>query len=184
MRKNEETIKKRYFEWMESIVIDDRYSKVPYKKLINYLHQMRFVYIFPMDSNRWSDGVNLRYRFGYIFDIEDAVISEYLDNKDCSILEMLIALSIRIEESIMSDSTYGNRVGQWFWNMILNLGLLSMTDDNFDPNYIDFVISRFENHEYNKDGSNGGLFIIHDRSKDMRSAEIWYQMCWALNEII
>lgn len=179
---NKKQIEDAYFDWMLGLVCEND-SKFPYNKLLHYLHAIEYVYVDPMDGNRYEDGIYLRYKFGYYREYDQQIIAAYLDVHSCSMMEMLIALSIRCED-IMDDPNYGDRVGQWFWNMITNLGLSSMTDDNFDPDYIDFVISRFENHEYNKDGSNGGLFIIHDRSKDMRSAEIWYQMCWALNEII
>ena len=43
------------------------------------------------------------------------MISAYLDNKTCSVLEMMIALAIRCEEHIMDDPDVGNRTGQWFW---------------------------------------------------------------------
>lgn len=38
-------------------------------------------------------------------------------------LEMIIALAIRLEEHIMDDPDIGNRTGQWFWDMIVSLGL-------------------------------------------------------------
>ena len=86
-------------------------------------------------------------------------------------------------EDIMDDPTYGNRLGQWFWNMIVNLGLGSMDDDKFDPGYVEYVIYRFLNREYEKNGK-GGLFTIRDTRVDMRKAEIWYQAMWYLNEFL
>lgn len=51
------------------------------------------------------------------------MIASYLDNRPCSVLEMIIALAIRLEEHIMDDPDIGNRTGQWFWDMIVSLGL-------------------------------------------------------------
>ena len=99
----------------------------------------------------------------------------------CSVLEMMIALSMRCEEQIMDDPDIGNRTGQWFWDMIDNLGLGNMSDSKFDSLYVDEVLQRFLNRDYKRNGE-GGLFTINRRGLDMRSVEIWYQMCWHLQE--
>ena len=96
---------------------------------------------------------------------------------------MMIALAIRCEEHIMDDPDIGNRTGQWFWNMIVNLGLGSMTDAKFDENYTNMVIERFLNREYERNGD-GGLFTVKHSRRDLRTVEIWYQMCWYLDEIV
>ena len=172
----------RYFNWMYRLVCNNRYAKGPsYQKLLRHLHEIDFTYTIPMDGNRWEDGIDLRYRFGYEEGYIQPMIASYLDDCSCSVLEMLIALSIRCEEHIMGDPNAGDRTGQWFWNMIVNLGLGSMNDIHYDENFVDKSISRFLNREYQKDGT-GGLFTVRRPGKDMRSAEIWYQMCWYLAE--
>ena len=182
MTKNE--LIKLYFKWMCSIVYDVRPSKKPsYKKLMRYLHSIEFRYILPMDGNRASDGEDLRYRFAYEERYEDAMIASYLDDRPCSVLEMMIALALRCEEHIMDDPDMGDRTGQWFWNMIVSLGLGSMHDDNFDEEYVDEVIERFMDRCYSFDGE-GGLFTIRDSYQDLRNVEIWHQMCWYLNDLL
>ena len=110
---------------MYQLVFDGRYSKrLSYRKLLRELHRIEFTYSIPMDGNRAEDGVDLRYRFGYENGYSSSMISVYLDNRMCSVLEMMIALAIRCEEHIMDDPDIGNRTGQWFWNMIVNLGLV------------------------------------------------------------
>ena len=182
MTKNE--MKKRYFDWMCRLVCDDkRVKKLSYRKLLSYLNTIDFVYILPMDGNRAEDGVDLRYRFGYDRGIDHAVIASYLDDHGPSVLEMMVALSVRCEESIMDNPEYGNRTSQWFWNMIDNLGLNHMTDNNLDEDYVDYRIDIFLNRKYDYNGS-GGLFTVKEPYSDMRTVEIWYQMCWYLNEIL
>lgn len=175
-----------YFKWMYGLVCDKkRYSKTPsYRRLLRYLNSIEFQYTIPMDANRAEDGMDLRYRFAYDCRYEDAMIAECLDDRPCSMLEMMIALALRCEEDIMIDPDFGDRKGQWFWEMIVNLGLGSMHDENFDEEYVDFVIERFHDRNYHPDGSNGGLFTVKDAPRDMRDVEIWYQMCWHLNEIL
>ncbi len=173
----------RYFDWMYRLVAGNRYSKQSYRKLFARLHGTEFIYLIPMDGNRAEDGVDLRYRFGRENSYSDAVIAALLNDRPCSVLEMMIALSIRCEEHIMDDPDIGNRTGQWFWNMIVSLGLGSMTDGRFDRAFVDRTIARFLNREYERNGR-GGLFTVSHCHRDMRSIEIWYQMNYYLNEVI
>jgi hypothetical protein len=148
------------------------------------LHETEFIYLLPNDRNRAEDGIDLRYRYAITHGYEDDydIILGYLSGP-CSVLEMMIALSIRCEENIMDDPNVGNRTGQWFWDMVVNLGLGSMLDDRFDKRIVDRVIERFLNREYEPDGK-GGLFTVRNCRHDLRHFEIWYQLCWYLDTIV
>lgn len=173
-----------YFEWLYRLVCNERYSrKLSYRRLMQRLHSIDFEYIIPMDGNRAEDGVDLRYRFGNEHNYESQMITSYLDDRPCSVLEMMIALAIRCEEDIMDNPDVGDRTGQWFWNMIVSLGLGCETDNNFDRIHVDKTIDRFLKREYEPDGQ-GGLFTIKYSDCDMRSIEIWYQMCHYMDTIL
>lgn len=91
-----------YFEWMCQLVCNERYSRrLSYQKLLRHLHNIDFQYMLPMDGNRAEDGIDLRYRFGYEKEYEGPMIASYLDNRPCSVLEMLIALAFRCEEHML-----------------------------------------------------------------------------------
>lgn len=170
-----------YFEWMSDIVCGDRFPEnVSYRKLLMYLHCTEFTFTIRKDINRAEDGVALRRRYTLAEYNED--LSLYLDGP-CSVLEMMLALAIRCEESIMDDSNLGDRTGQWFWGMITNLGLGGMTDDRFDRLVTDRIISTFLKRKYEPDGK-GGLFTIRHCKQDLRRVEIWYQLNWYLDSII
>lgn len=171
----------RYFEWMCQLVKDETKTEVSYRKLLYRMYETDFYYIVPMDENRESDGVDLRYRFGFECGVDNRRIASELDIRPCSVLEMMIALAIRCEESIMNDPEQGNRYYIWFWLMITNLGLLPMTDDKYNEKWVDTVIDIFLDREYEPNGS-GGLFIVEGRG-DLRKVEIWYQMCWYLGTL-
>ena len=171
-----------YFEWMFDLVCDGRYINISFRKLLMFLHDTEFIFFIQKDENRAYDGIELRRRFGLQKRYSQDYIDEYLFGP-CSVLEMMIALSIRCEESIMDDTEYGNRTGQWFWGMISSLGLSSMTDDMFNKQYATNVINRFLNREYEPNGK-GGLFTIRNCKDDLRNVEIWYQLCWYLDSII
>ena len=173
-----------YFEWLYQLVCDEKYSKrLSYRKLLGQLHSIPFSYLVSMDGNRAEDGIDLRYRFGYEQEHEPRLIAVYLDTEPCSVLEMMVALALRCEDHIMTDPDIGDRTGQWFWNMIVSLRLGHMNDTNFDKGIVTNSIQRFLNREYDRNG-NGGLFSVKTNQHDMRTEEIWYQMCWYLGEIL
>jgi hypothetical protein len=94
---------------------------------------------------------------------------------------MMVALAISCED-FMDDPQKGDRTGQWFWGMIVSLGLGSMTDDRFDGKYVEQTIYRFLSHDYEPNGQ-GSLFTIYSCKQDLRYVEIWRQMCWYLDSI-
>lgn len=164
-------------------IYDNRYSrKASYKKLLRHLDEVPFTYILEMDGNRAADGEDFRYRFGYENGYDDRLIATYLDDRPCSVLEMMVALAVRCEEHIMEDDDYGDRTGQWFWNMIVSLDLGTMTDRRYDEKYVDYVLERFLRREYKRNGE-GGLYTVHNPRVDMRQIEIWYQMHTYLEEM-
>lgn len=172
-----------YFEWLCSLIRDSKPMKhVSYRKLMQYLYKEEFIYVLPMDGNRYDDGINLRYRFGYEYNIEDPVIASCLDFP-CSVLEMMVALAFRCEEHIMYNPENGFMPGRWFWLMIQNLNLTKMYDSAFDEELVNSIIWRFLNRGYNSDGE-GSLVYIPNCQYDLRSMEIWYQMMRYLTEYL
>ena len=75
----------------------------------------------------------------------------------------------------------GNRVGQWFWNMIVSLGMAAMDDTRFNEERAEYIVVRFMNREYQPNGA-GGLFTLTHPVDDMRTIDIWYQLMRYLNE--
>lgn len=182
----DDEIRNEYFEWLYDCVCDKVFSRNnSFRKLLMYLHDIEFTFIIQRDINRADDGINMRYRFvishGYEY---EHIYDEIMDalSGPCSVLEMMIALAIRCEETIMDDPDVGDRTKQWFWGMINNLGLGSMIDECFDRNYVDQVINTFLNREYEPDGK-GGLFTVRHCDYDLRDIEIWHQLCWYLDSI-
>lgn len=177
----ENRIQNDYFKWLYDYVCKGRaHEKTSYEKLFMSLHQIEFIFSIQNDINRARDGVDLRYRFGMYYD-EDNVnyIMEILDGP-CSVLEMMVALAIRCEETIMDDPRYGDRTGQWFWNMMFSLGICHMTDEIFDRQMVEDKIYKFLDRDYAPDGK-GGLFYIKNSDDDLRDVEIWTQLCWYLD---
>lgn len=172
----------QYFDWMYQLVVDDRYSNKSYRKLFTRLHDTEFTYTIPMDGNRADDGIDLRYRFGREHGYGDPIIADILDNRPCSVLEMMTALAIRCEEHIMDNPDAGDRTAQWFWEMLVSLGLGDMDDGHFDRYHVDRVLERFLERGYERNGK-GGLFTVNN-GRNMPTTELWYQMNYHLSELI
>ena len=169
-----------YFNWLCELVCGDGYSEhLLRRELLRHLHQTEFTYILPMDGNRFEDGINLRYRFGDEIGYDARIITSYIDDRPCSVLEMMVALAARCEEQIMNDPTIGDRTGVWFWSMVGNMGL----DDDLDEDEINDILERFLNREYEPNGQ-GGLFTLEGWNRDLRRVEIWYQAMWYLDDIL
>ena len=183
----ENNIVNSYFEWLVDLVCGERFAKdISYNKLLTALHNIEFKYIIPNDMNRAEDGIDLRYRFAikhysrYVDEVDDIVNALF---GPCSVLEMLIALSIRCEENIMDDPAYGDRTRQWFWGMVRNLGIGAMMDERFDHDRVIEAVDKLINRTYEPNGK-GGLFTIKNCECDLRYVEIWRQLCWYLDTFV
>ena len=176
----EDRVRSDYFEWLYEIVCNGRFEgAISYRQLLIFLHDTEFIYFVPYDENRAAEGVALRYRYCLLHECEH--LESYLTGP-CSVLEMLVALAIHAE-NIMDDPTKGDRTSQWFWSMITNLGLGSMSDGNFNEWLVNDVITRFLERDYDSDGR-GGLFTVKNWNRDMRTAEIWHQLMANINSIM
>ena len=51
----------------------------------------------------------------------------------------------------------------------------------FDRDYVEDIVQKFLDRKYSRNGD-GGLFTVNRSRYDLRSVEIWYQMCWYLDE--
>ncbi len=54
-----------YFGWMAQVAISDYRRRDDYLMLLEHLDNINFTYSIPFDENRFNDGQDLRYRFGY-----------------------------------------------------------------------------------------------------------------------
>lgn len=170
-----------YFDWIYSTATSGIDIRPSYTKLFRKLFSTPFNYILAMDGNRYDDGIDLRYRFGYERGYSEMLIANYLDDRPCSVLEMMFALALRCEEHIMANPEIGNRVSIWFWDMIKSLGADAYWNSKYSEKDVNYILERFLNRQYDKNGR-GGLFTINKKRYDMRTTEIWEQAMWYLNE--
>lgn len=168
-------MREQYFEYICDLIG----GQGKYSDLLRYLFYTEFEYQIPRDGNREADGIDLRYQFGYANRIPSAQIASELDIYPCSVLEMMIALSLRVNSIV---SNFNEDAEFIFSSMIQSLHLDGQTDGNFNREYCDERMYIFLNREYESDGD-GGLVTLNDPPRDLRGAEIWDQVLWWLDEM-
>lgn len=165
---------KQYEEWLLN---EAKFRKRGYKKLIDQLHTTPFKTCIKMDKNRAGDGLYLRRRF-----CEETGMNEHaLDYYDgCHILEMLIALAIRIDDEYIGNPANPSPDG-FFWKMIVNLGLESYTDRRYDEDEVFDILIKWMTRIFKKNGK-GSIFPIKKPVEDQRKLQIWDQAMEYLSE--
>jgi hypothetical protein len=161
----------RYFEWLYSHIgpVNQKNPRHTFWSLAKQLYSKPFRVVVPRDTNRAEDGVCLRDQFIDLKGRED-IYPGWMD-LDCSVLEMLIALSDHL-----AFESYGE-VGDWFWKLMENLDISRFTDKLYNQNVadeVDEVLERVLTRSYSADGV-GGLFPLRYADRDQRRVEIWYQ---------
>lgn len=158
--------KNRYFVWISKLANP---YKGPYSLLLNYLFDKEFIWDHSIetDANRASDGTNLRWL--YSNDTGD----DYQIDKPASVLEVMLALSIRVESMISNPRE--QHPEHWFWVMIDNLGLQQMTDPLFSKDQVDETVTNWMNRSYDSSGR-GGAFPLAYSKDDQRMTPMWEQI--------
>lgn len=168
----------KYLDWLTRIVwLPNVFRGVSYHRFFNFLFNAPFVPSNEMDQARMNDAIDLRYSFADEIGLPYQVLEHDISTQttQCSMLEMMIALAKRIEDHIMADNEFGDRTGQWFWEMVMSLGFNNMDDKNFEEGRGWVIIDRFNSRDYLPNGQ-GSLFTITNPAVDMRQYDIWYQM--------
>lgn len=180
-------IEEHYIQWLCDLINVDPDN--PHMHLLRRLYWRTFEPIFiKRDENRAADGENLRIRFADEVGLDPYDRDNNLYNHPCSVLEMLIAMSIRCENQIMHNPDLGDRTFKWFWMMLDNMDIskydsLEYTDDEIDAavdQACDILIYR----DFKHDGSDGGIFVLPGTKENLRDVEFWYHMCWAMSDYI
>lgn len=165
----------RYFKWLLEKVTANL-SNFRYWKLSEWLFNEPFTWSIRNDENRAEDGIALRKE--YI--LNGKKISDELMNSPCSVLEMLIALSVRCDRDILGDPDV-YKGGKLFWIMINNLGLDVYDDAWFEEDDVGDIIDIWLKRRFDTRG-NGSIFPCQKPCQNQRKVEIWIQMYQFLNE--
>lgn len=142
--------------------------------LLETLHSMEFSALIPNDDNRYEDGLQLRE--DYYDSMRGGLLAPL--SGPCTVLEMLIALSFRLEfES--AQSYWEKTPREWFWVLIDHLSLdpcanFTLSIDEY-RHKIEENVTVLVKRRYKSNGE-GGLFPLKNPKNDQKKVEIWYQM--------
>lgn len=165
------TIDDRYFEWLYSHIgsVRNRNPSRSWWGLSRQLYQTPFTWFVPNDDNRIADGLELRNEF--VDEYGEGIPEAWVD-LECSVFEMLLALSRRVSFEAAGTPS------DWFWTFMDNMDLRMWTDKLYSlevEQIIDQAIATLVERTYRDDGQ-GGLFPLKYPTEDQRNVEIWYQM--------
>lgn len=197
---------KDYLEWLTIDIwykaIDNPDDAYSYQKLFRQMLETKFRWSHTeendlyMDENRAGDGIHLRAQYcneNWKAMEDPSNLDDFCTilptGNDCSVLEMIVAFSKRIDEEVMYDSSCGDRSGIWCYRMFENLRLLRYDDDHYSKSAVSRILSKFMNRKYDWNGR-GGLFYIPlseeqiqsyfewipNYKLDMTNTELWQQM--------
>lgn len=175
----DEPLDEQYLKWLYRQVASVRLRNPArtYWSLLRHLYSKEFVWLVPNDDNRVEDGRDLREEFFTTQNIEPD--PEWMGFQ-CSILEMLIALSRRASFEANSGSPR-----DWFWILIHNLDLQDLHDAKYNDSAlaaeVDEILDQFIWRTYAFNGR-GGLFPLEKTDEDQREVELWYQLATYLLE--
>ena len=90
----------QYFDWLRETVCGRWEPRnLSFHKLLAFSFQQDFIPFCEMDASRAEDGRDLRYRFAQEKSIPYAALNSATSGMPCSMLEMMVGLSIRIDGS-------------------------------------------------------------------------------------
>jgi len=170
--RSEGWINEEYYSWLVGMIPNLNRN---YSRLLRLLHEIPFRVVLLMDENRVSDGLALRARFAMQKNLDSCVREMLKTAFPCSVLEVMVALSVRLEEDYMTEYGEDNPIGRWLGPMIDSLGLTLWTDRHFEERTARIQIGTFLDRAYLPDGQ-GGLFYVPGAQVDMRKIELWQQM--------
>ena len=136
---NEEYLVKLYVDWLVEL-IDDNEKAGLYEHLIELLFNTDFIWLesVPLDENRAADGLKLRKDYAKLLGENDGnLLLNLLQNKPCSMLEMLVAFADRLTYIVNLKRC------DFFWMFIDNLGLNWATKYDFDQDIVTETLNDF-----------------------------------------
>lgn len=165
-----------YLSWLYGLVssVTNTNPQSNHRELLKVLYRSAFDGSLPNDDNRAFEGKELRFEFLQTtsYPLDDPYGLWF--DLDCSMLEMIIALSRR---AALQDESGGSPV-EWFWRILHNLEIDGHTDDIFEVSImeeVEEIVDRVNNRTYSRNGE-GGLFPLRRARQDQRKIELWAQM--------
>lgn len=162
-----------YFVWLVEWIDDgDRDDMLP---VLSYLFKKEYVWYTDLNATQAMSSMDLRERF----DPDNA--DEAKEERPCSVLELLVALAVDIEENICG--VYGHEnPARWFWEWLNNLGIDDRcTGRGYSKDYLDQCIDDWLEGDITRSGKRSP-FPIKRKGVDQRKKTLWMQCMAYVNE--
>lgn len=138
------------------------------------------------DLSRMDDALKLRE--DYLNDVDlDIINVESFSSKPITVLEVLIALAIKMEADILYVCNRP-RTARWFWGFLDAMGFDTINDSNHNFESDRFIKERtlnFLDRSYEINGANGNIFVFDipflHINFDVRDLSLWEQ-AWKFAE--
>ena len=167
-------LEKMYFNWLLDAVTT-KAEQNAYSLVFTTLYSTDFISYDEFDDNLKENAADMRDDFYNFSKTANKLIDIYGEiDFETSILEVMVYLATRIEDTIMSNPDYGDRTRLWFWYMMESLDIIQYDNDRFDEPDIVQKLDNFVERRYEKNGY-GGLFTLEDTKIDARKTNIWQQ---------
>lgn len=176
---NEGWVIRDYYLWLLDIVHGYEVKYSFHGVLLSTLFEMEFVDVNGLDSDRVKDGLDLRNQY---FQATGNDISVAMNGRLCSVLELLIGVSLRCNSVVGMPEYPVTHI--YFWEMVQNLGLFDCidgSDEGFPREKVVIIVGNWMNRRYDSSGY-GSIFPLRRAASDQRTTPIWNQMCAYLNE--
>lgn len=147
-----------------------------FRNVLTKLLMIEYIPYKGLDINRAGDGLALRKAFCLDRFVDYDTTAYYNFGDKCTVLEMMVALAVRMELDVAGDPSGDDRTPHWFDVMLESMGLTMYTGEHYNETEVMSIVWKMQNHEFSANGE-GGLFKIPEGSGfDMRTLEIWSQM--------
>ena len=184
-------VKDSYFNYLMCLISSDTINAAQdYYNLCLLFFETPFTILNPMDENREGDGSELRDHWLDNMKVNDRLKTEYANDlltTPISMLEVLVALCVRVEKQILADPNRPYMASVLFWDIIDNLvkygtfgsAYTKASDILTDEKWCSFVedamkasIKKVLQRTYHEDGR-GGLFPLPDSKTNQRKLDMW-----------
>ena len=160
---------RKYFNFLvEAVELDGKTEQ--YSMLLEHLFSVPFELNehFELDEDRVRNGIDMRENWAERH-VSRAFRDEFLDGfgPGISALEFFVVMSKQISDTLYFDE----KLGEFFWQMMKNLGLDCMNDEEFDQEIVNKILINLWLRKFNRDGSGGGLFCVPNCKFDMKKLD-------------
>lgn len=184
-----EEYRDQYLKWLLNLAGLERSDGI---LLFSFLLDMTYYWQNDYDQARAGDGRYLRYYYVDKDGIQEAIdnfghpyadiVDEFVRSWPVSVIEVLLAMAIRLDKEYEYCASEGDRASLWFWIMCENLGLdlYLVSNADFNINDAKMKVIKWMDGDYDKNGKGSPMALPDglECDKDYREMSFWEQVTY------